>query len=922
MFFLSLLLVLLPPPSLFYSLKNCTADFYDQTKIDCTKNDLTTIPSDIPKSATLIALTKNRIQTIRQTDLRGFTQLKTLRLRNNHISLIEDGAFIDLSSLTHLNLAVNNLENLTDNMFKGLSNLIFLDLSFNLFRNISKFVFEPLNSLEELYMSEVYPVDLTNIISHTPSIRILSGDVQSFEDKLCPFPLLNLTTLQLNDRSLKKFSVHSNVLPQLKYLILWSDSVEFEWDVPNKAVLKSLRHLIFADPGLTTERYLSILQSVDSVEFLEFNSQRSPFYQSVMDAACTIPSLQKLGITLTYLPMINDSYLQSCSNLTELFFYINSMRELSESSLRMLTRLTRLNIEKNDLARIPTAIRNLSTLTHLSFQSNHITKLQCSDFFNLPMLTELNLNSNKISKLKKCVLKELKNIKVLYLENNAFSTLDNTFGISFPNLANFSAEENYLVLVHKETFNNMLNLTDLNIKSKSATNVENGAFDGLLNLRHLTFSQKYQSGGVISGLGHLERLVVFISTNEQTVVSKPMTFNISSLQELTIEVDRNVCIDQALCNLHNMTNLQVFSLDTFCCYIPSDTFLEAPHLQNVTITNCVEFSPDPDLFKTISELKFLDLSHNKIQNLNFFSTSTLTKLEKLILRNNKLRIINETIFETLPSLKYLDLSENPFACDCSNAGFIIWVIKNKQVQVVNAFQYRCSSPLSLDGQFLLDFKVQLCWEGTRLFCFLFSSGLVLFTLLSSFIYHFMRWRLVYGFYLLQAFLYDSKKKKQESPSVYDAFVSYNVHNEDWVYGELVPELEEQQGWKLCLHHRDFQPGKPIIENVTDAIYSSRKTLCVISSHYLQSEWCSREIQLASFRLFDEKKDVLILLFLEELSSNQLSPFYQIRKLVKSHTYLSWNQARGSKALFWEKVQRALESGHNPVANPNPHATNL
>ena len=39
-------------------------------------------------------------------------------------------------------------------------------------------------------------------------------------------------------------------------------------------------------------------------------------------------------------------------------------------------------------------------------------------------------------------------------------------------------------------------------------------------------------------------------------------------------------------------------------------------------------------------------------------------------------------------------------------------------------------------------------------------------------------------------------------------------------------------------------GKPIIENITDAIYSSRKTICVISRHYLQSEWCSREIQIA------------------------------------------------------------------------------
>lgn len=39
-------------------------------------------------------------------------------------------------------------------------------------------------------------------------------------------------------------------------------------------------------------------------------------------------------------------------------------------------------------------------------------------------------------------------------------------------------------------------------------------------------------------------------------------------------------------------------------------------------------------------------------------------------------------------------------------------------------------------------------------------------------------------------------------------------------------------------------GKPILDNITDAIYQSRKTLCVISRRYLESEWCSREIQVA------------------------------------------------------------------------------
>lgn len=35
-----------------------------------------------------------------------------------------------------------------------------------------------------------------------------------------------------------------------------------------------------------------------------------------------------------------------------------------------------------------------------------------------------------------------------------------------------------------------------------------------------------------------------------------------------------------------------------------------------------------------------------------------------------------------------------------------------------------------------------------------------------------------------------------------------------------------------------------MENITDAIYGSRKTICVISRRYLESEWCSREIQVA------------------------------------------------------------------------------
>ncbi|KAK7879431.1 hypothetical protein WMY93_033857 [Mugilogobius chulae] len=251
------------------------------------------------------------------------------------------------------------------------------------------------------------------------------------------------------------------------------------------------------------------------------------------------------------------------------------------------------------------------------------------------------------------------------------------------------------------------------------------------------------------------------------------------------------------------------------------------------------------------------------------------------------------------------------------------MLRDKDVFVANAFHYRCSYPLSHEGEALINFNIQSCFESVGLFCFITSSSLVLLTLVSSFTYHFLRWQLVYGYYLFRAFLYDGKKKKEGCADIYDAFVSYNVHDEEWVYHELVPELgSNRDGSYVCTTATLSQVRREILENIADAIYSSRKTLCVISPQYLQSEWCSREMQMASFRLFDEQKDVLILLFLEEISSDQLSPFYRMRKLVKSRTYLSWTQARSHRGLFWERVRRALESGNDPTDTHDPLTANV
>lgn len=68
--------------------------------------------------------------------------------------------------------------------------------------------------------------------------------------------------------------------------------------------------------------------------------------------------------------------------------------------------------------------------------------------------------------------------------------------------------------------------------------------------------------------------------------------------------------------------------------------------------------------------------------------------------------------------------------------------------------------------------------------------------------------------------------------------------------------------------------------------------------------------LSSFRLLDEKKDVLILVFLEEIPTSLLSPYYRMRKLVKKTTYLSWPRAGKRTEVFWEKLRQALRTGED------------
>lgn len=86
---------------------------------------------------------------------------------------------------------------------------------------------------------------------------------------------------------------------------------------------------------------------------------------------------------------------------------------------------------------------------------------------------------------------------------------------------------------------------------------------------------------------------------------------------------------------------------------------------------------------------------------------------------------------------------------------------------------------------------------------------------------------------------------------------YADEDKDFILQKL-DFLEEKSNLRLCLHSRDFIPGTDIADNIVNAIHQSRRTLCVLSSHFFDSYWCMYELNMARMESIYSRKGSNIL----------------------------------------------------------------
>lgn len=786
----------------------------------CSKEKLQDVPRDIPPTVKGFDLSSNKISRIHSSDFKTLPLLESLDLKNNKISQVDEGAFANLNLLKEMNLNNNELGKLTTGLFDGLQNLTTLRVSRNKIKMLVPSSLMPLVSLTFLDISGNVLGGNIQPIFQLPNLQHLmmgANKVKVFQWGELTNTSLQLKYLDLSLNPITTFRITADIFPNLTWLNIGSTfkKQHITWDVHR--FLGQVSILDISKLGLGHRDMTSLMASVNSsLKVLRMNSMTCSLAELV-NISCSIQSVSKLQLRHNKLRSLKSSFFHLCANITELDLEQNKLDSIDAGAFRSMPELKVLTLSNNNLKFVQEATRNLRALVELDLSKNQIDTLQCDDFANLTNLRKLSLSDNSISALPDCVFKDLTQLQVLKLHNNSISKLNRAFQISLPNLKYLHLGFNKLVAINHGEFKNLKSLQNLSLSFNQIKTLREGSFIGLNNLIEMLMvsnqlETKLIANNTFNDLINLRRLDLRnnrITYSDSRPLHYPPFAKLSRLETLAFLSQHHRGKSLLPCNiLEGLSSLLDFSCrNSQLLSLDKDMFTYTPRLQKLDISSNDLNDLPPDLFHPIPDVRSLYISRISLRSLDFIKEAKLNKLEFLQSRKNAFSIITEDVFKSLPELQYVDFQGNSFTCDCDNAWFLQWATSNNRTQVFDAYNFECNYPAELKGEKLLDLNTQSCIIDTDFICFISTTCVILLFMAVSFTYHFLRWQLTYAYYFVLAMLVDTKHKNQQTLHQYDAFVSYNAHDELWVLRKLLPKLEEEQGWRLCLHHRDFEPGK-------------------------------------------------------------------------------------------------------------------
>ncbi|XP_070691015.1 toll-like receptor 18 [Pempheris klunzingeri] len=319
---------------------------------------------------------------------------------------------------------------------------------------------------------------------------------------------------------------------------------------------------------------------------------------------------------------------------------------------------------------------------------------------------------------------------------------------------------------------------------------------------------------------------------------------------------------------------------------------------------------DMTYFEKATNLKELLLSGNKIKFIP--SKWESPSLQSLALDGNSFGVISKASFQDMPQLSHLKAGNNPYHCTCELHAFIQDTMSKGKVNLTDwPWNYRCYYPEALLNTVISKYfpgKVACDIRLVIIICVATTAAVILILMLICYIFD-LPWYTKATYQIIKAKYRAHKEKVAEESGTftYHAFISYSHSDADWVRDQLLPSLENHRNpYRLCVHERDFMPGRWIIDNIIDNIENSHKVIFVLSRHFVNSEWCNYELYFAQQRAMGKTFSDVILVVKEPIDPSSLpSKYCKLKKMLRTKTYLEWPQQVNQQAFFWAQLRSVL-----------------
>ncbi|XP_045480876.1 chaoptin [Harmonia axyridis] len=606
-----------------------------------------------------LRLDYNQITEIPTASFQLFNVLNKTYLDGNNLRFIGDNAFRQ-AKIKELYMRRCSLTELSPIAFDGLEDYLeILDLSGNNLQQLPIDLFDRMVLMKSLSLGDnqlktLSSADLFNSFLFTLNHLDVTGNENSdvsLQDirRLKGLRFLSLTKINKNTLGPDDFKEFGVDLEEL--------------DIVNGGLQTIQSH---------TFRYVHGLKRIDFSE----NGINSIESNALYDIGHSLVSLKLSHGLSSSMQNIPADPLKQLTHLEELDLSNNRIRNVPDTSFHFLKKLRTLELQDNIIENLQKGTFQgdiHSELEEIYLSFNNIRTIKQHTFVELPSLQEIFLDDNKIESLERRAFMNLENLKELDLKGNRISQISYETFQNLPELEYLDISYNKMTKFDFTMFDQVgtlamfhVNMSHNNLKNLhfGSTEAEFGAMGAHTNVKvlDLSFNNISSISRAFFKPAELSLTHLYISSNKILNVSMEVFGNMPHLQLL--DISDNMIYELDFDTFRNTKRLQILDAsNNRIADVPNDLFRFLKEIRIVNFSrNRLRALPD-NLFRE-DAIEHVDLSHNIIGKLplNSFSVPAARNLYELDLSWNSISSLSHGgMFSRFQSLNWLDLSHNRLA---------------------------------------------------------------------------------------------------------------------------------------------------------------------------------------------------------------------------------------------------------------------